>query len=468
MTPLDLLDSPLCEQLTVTLGHFLWQGLAVGLLIVLAAPLLRRTRPPTRYGVYVAALLLMAACPPTTFMLLGENALPEPAQPATEPVAPSIQRISLSPDEFDRAPRTSQTLFGPVDARTPATPVAATTPVPDPGPTIAAESAAAPSPPTWHRYAAHAVLLYLVGVAIMLARLLLALRGGQRLRRRSQPVDDPRLLAALARQAKRLSLTLTPAIAYCERVAVPTVVGILRPMILLPASLATGLTADQVELLLAHELAHIRRYDHLINLLQRLIEAALFFHPAIWFVSRRIRIERELCCDDMVIATGARSIHYADSLVRMAELGRPSTCVDRLATAAALGAADRTSRLHDRVIRLIEGPSHQQTRLTRGVGLLVGIMVAVTLTTAVGWEASRSDQPPGDTSSEQATEATRRQPSPDAFTVTFHDGVRVELAQVASSRHNSEQQPSHAANGKVLEKPFLDVPPPPRHRGRRV
>ena len=91
-------------------------------------------------------------------------------------------------------------------------------------------------------------------------------------------------------------------------------------MILLPISAASGMTTEQIEILLAHELAHIRRYDHLVNLLQRLIEAVLFFHPAVWFISRRIRIEREHCCDDLVLAVGGKRLAYAESLLRMAEL----------------------------------------------------------------------------------------------------------------------------------------------------
>lgn len=81
-----------------------------------------------------------------------------------------------------------------------------------------------------------------------------------------------------------LGLTFTPAVAYCKRIVVPTVVGVLKPAILLPFSFASGLSLQQVELLLAHELAHIRRYDPLVNILQRIIEAVLFLHPPVWFI----------------------------------------------------------------------------------------------------------------------------------------------------------------------------------------
>ena len=103
---------------------------------------------------------------------------------------------------------------------------------------------------------------------------------------------------------------------------VPCVVGALRPVLLIPLAVVTQLTPAQLEVLLAHELAHIRRYDHIINLLQRVVEAFLFFHPGVWYVSRRIRLEREVCCDELVLSTGAGPTEYAASLVKVAKLSQ--------------------------------------------------------------------------------------------------------------------------------------------------
>ena len=132
----------------------------------------------------------------------------------------------------------------------------------------------------WQPYAPHATTIYFVGVVGMLMRLLLALRGGQRLRRDSDLLDDPPLLAVITQQAQLIGLRFTPVVAYCKRVAAPVVVGVLKPTILLPFSL-TGLTSEQLRAILTHELAHICRYDHLVNLLQRVVESALFFHPGV-------------------------------------------------------------------------------------------------------------------------------------------------------------------------------------------
>ena len=101
--------------------------------------------------------------------------------------------------------------------------------------------------------------------------------------------------------------------------------------------------------ILTHELAHLRRYDHLVNLLQRVVEALLFFHPAVWYVSRRISIERENCCDDLVLAAGAERLGYADSLVRVAELSRPGSAPVQSSAAILAAAGRHPSRLRRRI-----------------------------------------------------------------------------------------------------------------------
>jgi len=103
-------------------------------------------------------------------------------------------------------------------------------------------------------------------------------------------------------------------------VEVPTVIGWLRPVILLPASALTGLSAEQLEALLAHELAHIRRYDYLINLLQTTIETLFFYHPAVWWVSAQVRQEREHCCDDLPVAACGDVLTYARALTALEQL----------------------------------------------------------------------------------------------------------------------------------------------------
>src|SRR6185503_3583474 len=97
-------------------------------------------------------------------------------------------------------------------------------------------------------------------------------------------------------------------------------VGWVKPAVLLPAAALTGLSTVQLESLLAHELAHVRRHDYLVNLLQGLIETLLFYHPAVWWVSRQIRREREHCCDDIAVALCGDVKLYAGALAQLEEL----------------------------------------------------------------------------------------------------------------------------------------------------
>ena len=111
----------------------------------------------------------------------------------------------------------------------------------------------------------------------------------------------------------------------------PTVIGWLRPVVLLPVSCVTGLSPGQLEAIVAHELAHIRRHDYLVDLLQSAVETLLFYHPAVWWVSRRIREEREHCCDDLAVAACGDRAGYARALATLEEL-RPASA--QLAVAA--------------------------------------------------------------------------------------------------------------------------------------
>ncbi len=167
-------------------------------------------------------------------------------------------------------------------------------------------------------------------------------------------------------------------------------------MILLPAALASGLSLDQLQTIVTHELAHIRRFDLLVNLLQRFVEAMLFFHPAVWYVSRRINIERENATDDMVLSAGFGPVHYADALVRMAELSYALRHRQPVGQGAALAAAGTNgSEFKRRVLRLVGGEQQPKLRLTRwGLSLfLLAAIAAVSSPFMVQAWAEQDEQP---------------------------------------------------------------------------
>lgn len=357
MSMFSLLNPVFCSHLLTAFVHFLWQGMLLLILAVIATLGLRHASVQTRYALWLTTLLMMAACPLINYGLL------HPELTSSISIAPAtVPPPSASSDELS---------------------------LPAPGAGFAPYMARAPhgvssfdQQSIWTGHTAPCIIgVYFAGVCVLLGRLTLGLWGGQRLRRCSQPIDEQSILVAFGRQAKVLGLHFTPAIAYCKSVFVPTVVGVLRPMVLLPFLLGAGLSPEQVEMLLAHELAHIRRHDHLVNLLQRVIEAMLFFHPAVWYVSRRIRIEREHCCDELALVGGGKRITYADSLLRMAELrlhGQP----ERLAHLALLGADGRHSALGGRITRLLSGSAGESLRLKRSWGLALAVLFTAFLSVA--------------------------------------------------------------------------------------
>jgi hypothetical protein len=154
---------------------------------------------------------------------------------------------------------------------------------------------------------------------------------------------------------------------------VPTVIGWLRPVILVPVSAFVGLSPQQIEALLAHELAHIRRHDYLVNLLQTAVETLLFYHPAVWWVSRQIRTEREHCCDDLAVAACGNVLTYARALAELEELRSSSagTAVSQLAVAADGGG--RGGSLLKRIQRLIETPTSPHQRSSAWLASFVAI-----------------------------------------------------------------------------------------------
>ena len=348
--------------MSLTLLHFLWQGCVIAAAVYSIGGLLQRSSATVRYWLHVVALLLMVACVSATFAIVSTYQNKNVTTSAIESESTSHEladvgtAVGLASDPPIVRPEPDQPTDVAVIAGKHADGLAST---------IAGIS-------PW------LTAFYFAGVAVMLFRLMRSFSSGHRLRRGSTVVDDNALLAMITRQARRVGLKTAPAVAFCSRVTVPTVIGILKPMILLPASLAMGLAPQQLEALLAHELAHIRRFDLVVNLLQRLIEALLFFHPAVWFVSRRVSIERERACDDTVIAAGWQRVNYADALVRMAELSSALRNLQVANQATALMASgSKPSDLKRRVLRLLGHDDLPKVRLTQAGLTIFGVVLTL-------------------------------------------------------------------------------------------
>ena len=370
---LSLLGDDVSVRWLITLLHFLWQGAVVGGVVAIAGRLLRGASARPRYALYSAALLILPVCVAVTFCVVDVPAslqssshLASPADiPAKSSALPSQGSATAAAARMETAEAT--------DAPALSEPVVGNAPTMKAVADDNSESLSHSSLAMLSRAAPWIAAAYVVGVACFLLRLLTALWGGHRLRTPTARVTDAKLLKLIADQADRLKLKCVPVVAYCRRVAVPTVVGMLRPMVLLPVSLMTGLTPDDFAAIIRHELAHVRRYDLWMNLLQRVTESLLFFHPAVWFISRRLSAEREVCCDDLVVSSGHEPMRYAGALLRMAEL----CAISRRGGALALAATgDRTPLLGRRIERLMNWGSTPRLELTRAgmVGLLITLV----------------------------------------------------------------------------------------------
>ena len=323
------------QALGWTLLHSVWQcTLAAGALASLLAIVpVRAAR--TRYALAVTTLILMLAVPIGTAVrlraagpLVGTVVAPAvvalPTAAATQPATPSAER---------------------------------------PGPALATRIRGDLEPALpW------IVVAWLAGVMILSIRL----ASGWLVTRRlitmgTRPVPQA-CRVALARLVVRLRVTRPVRLLESAVIQVPAVIGWLRPVVLLPASALTGLTPLQLDALLAHELAHVRRYDYLVNLLQSAIETLLFYHPAVWWVSRHVRDEREHCCDDLAVAACGDAHCYATALLGMERLRNP---VPAFSMAAAGGS------LVERVRRLM-APVPVET-FPRGLAGALAVLLALVL-----------------------------------------------------------------------------------------
>jgi TonB family protein len=273
------LDLPALEGLVATLGwtllHFLWQGAVVGVLFGVSLAAAGNASAQTRYRLAFFFLLLLASLPAATFFWLS---------PSYVAGAGTAEIIAES------APLLTVSIAAPVlDWQT-----------------------------FVHPWLPWAVLVWAVGVTLMTGRLLLEWRNVRLLTRLEVSPLTPAWQQRVQRLIGSLGVRTAVRAVQSARVHVPMVVGWLRPVILVPVSAMSGLTTWQLELILMHELAHVRRYDHLVNLLQVVIETLLFYHPVVRWVSRVMREEREHCCDDLVVARSGDALAYARALTELA------------------------------------------------------------------------------------------------------------------------------------------------------
>jgi type II secretory pathway component GspD/PulD (secretin)/beta-lactamase regulating signal transducer with metallopeptidase domain len=331
------------QDLGWTLVHFLWEGLAIAALLAVMLRWLRKSTAHARYLSGCAAMLLMAIAPLVTFRLVTVRDEP-PAQAGVGNAAATQPPVEIAPRPLTTKPAIVVT----------ATPVARE----------------AASPWRVERIFRWLVAGWLAGVVGLSVRLLAGWWQVRRLKGVAAQTLGGHWQEKMAELARRLGVERPLRLLESALVEVPTVIGWLRPAILLPASCLTGLSASQLEAILAHELAHIRRHDYLVNLLQSAVETLLFYHPAVWWVSRRVREERENCCDDLAVGVCGDRVGYARALATLEEL-RPAP--------AQLALAATGAPLLQRVRRLLGQTERNAGRPAWPVAGIIAILLAAVL-----------------------------------------------------------------------------------------
>jgi beta-lactamase regulating signal transducer with metallopeptidase domain len=376
------MKATMVDALGWALIHSGWQCAAIAMLFAAVNLALRRASANLRYMLSYSALLAMPAAAVATFVSLLQHHEIAAALPTALPVLGRIASV--------------------VPASSVADSIAPSNPLP---------------------YLAMVVWFWLTGVVVMSVWSAAGWLIAQRVKRQSK-IPLPEIwqsrLAVLAGQ-----LGINRCIQLCESTLaqVPAVIGWIRPVILVPAGALINLSADELEAILAHELAHIRRFDYVANLLQSAIEALMFYHPGVWWIGRRIRSERENCCDDLAIAACGDRVVYARALTALEELrgGYP-----RFAMAATSGP------LLSRVRRLLGKDDPRRRSLPVWMALATVLVAALAVSSGIRLRAQNTAPTPPQPAAAPAAQVVPAKPRAPRTPKPSAKGDRAPVAQLSA------------------------------------
>jgi TonB family protein len=306
-----LSTSPVLTSLSLTLLHFLWQGFLVAAVLKSALLFLNNNKPQLRYALSALAMSVNLLLPIITFVIIYQ----------TESSSANTLANSLALSDFIQELKQPNAFYSYNEL---------TALLPSLLPSIA--------------------ILWLATIFLLAGKLLLEMYHVNNLPQQNTVAPSDKLQARFNELANQISLTITPRLLISLKIEVPMAIGWLKPIVLLPASMVSGLSTPQLEMLLLHELAHIRRHDYLVNFFQTLVEILLFFHPAVHWVSKQMRNEREYCSDDIAVQHCGDAVAYAHTLADTASLCTKAHhhTIPNMAMAASGG------DLKQRVIRLVD------------------------------------------------------------------------------------------------------------------
>ena len=336
-----MIDSQLIQILGLVLIHFIWQGVLIGLLYGCVRFALKGQSAGARYNWAVMSLLLLALTPLLTFAWLLNS-----------PGASAASSLAIMSESLQAG----------------------------------AMSAAAPTGLTLSLLLPWIVGIWLCGVILMTARLGAGWWYVGQLRRRADYAIPQEIQDQLERLARRLNLSGQVGVALSSQIAGPMLVGLLKPLILLPTGMINGLSVRQVEMVLAHELSHLQRADHLVNFFQNIVETLLFYHPVVRWISNEIRAERELVSDEQAARLTGDRVGYAETLLELEKVRG-----DRLPLA--IGMADH--QLLTRVRYLLAPGSRQSGSVISGMSVLTVVLIsAMTALISTGLQTFSGRVPP--------------------------------------------------------------------------
>lgn len=305
-----LFNIPTLYTLALTLLHFLWQGLLISAALKLALLLIDKSKPQLRYALCALAMLTNLLVAIITFNIISPD------------------NIIISSGNITPVPLTS--LVSELTQQS----------------TLLNYQELLPSILAY--LLPYISLGWLAVILILVCKILIEIRNVNLLPSYESKLPSEHLQQRFIELSKQVNLHAIPKLLISMKVEVPMAIGFIKPVVLIPATMLTGLTPAQLEMLILHELAHIRRHDYLVNFLQTLIEILFFFHPSVHWIAKSMRNEREYCSDDIAVKHCGDPIAYAHTLTDTASL-----CINHQHTIPSMAMAASGGDLKQRVVRLV-------------------------------------------------------------------------------------------------------------------
>ena len=378
--------------LGTTLIHSLWEGAAVALGLAVALCFLRSAQ--ARYGAACVAMICLVALPAITFTRLTAVNRSQGPGVGKFPTASVTRNVALKEN--------SQ-----------------------------ASESQGPDDPSYLSWIAP---FWLAGVLMFQSRAVAGWVAARRLRNTGVCCAPESWRGEILRLSARMRLSRAVTLLESCLAETPMVIGYLRPVILMPAGLLLGMPATQVGAILLHEMAHLRRCDYLVNVLQTFVEGLLFYHPAVWWISGIMRVERENCCDDLVVTVTGGAYEYARALAALEQ----NRAIPREALAATGGSLTR------RIGRLL---GREESRYATAAPVFAGIALICTVTASIGALQSRPIGPVVDRTARASV--STKQPVP--FAIELPMPIPESLSSAPARLHVQmaqldRQQPAQSAN----------------------